>query len=259
MGVFMFFLFFTAFASEEAKKSSGDRFISVCKQVQNNNIYDASPSERALYEDLKRQYYLEKCELLWLYVSKQETLVLPNIGVDDFRMLSHMETVVYLNLKGNQVSNAELLPDIPQLRYLNLENNALESLKNIPDFPNLKTLILANNDIKNIEGIRQMPSLEEVDLRSNQITDLWPVVGLSELDAFHVSNNTISNILPILYLPNIISLSLHNNPVRFCPRGTWTIIKGKKIDISPFFQHYCIHLRQQETQNMLSFMTEDDE
>jgi internalin A len=231
----------------------------VCKQVKNNNVYDASPSEQALYTELKRQYYLEGCERLWLYISKQETLVLQGLGVNDFRMLSNLETVVYLNLKDNHVSKAEFLPKIPQLRYLNLEKNKLLSLDKMPEYPNLHTLVLGQNNITNIDAVRQMPRLQFIDLSSNEITDMWPVAGLEEIRALHVSNNSVSNILPILYLPKVVSLSLHNNPVRFCPRGTWTIINRKKIDISPFFQHYCIHLRRQEAQNMLSFKGVDDE
>ena len=251
-------LLLLSMALAETDPPQKHRFVSVCKQVQNNNIYDVSPSEKSLYVELKKQYYLDDCDMLWMFIDKQERLIIKDQSIQDFSLLSGHSTVLYLNIEGNSVSQTAHLPNIPQLRYLNLKDNQLSDLKGMPNYPDLHTLIIADNQLVDITGIDQLSALKWVDLSSNEISNIWPIVKLTLLRTLYVADNNISNILPTFYMENALSLSLHNNPVRFCPRGTWTRVQGQKIDVPPFLQHYCIHLRQQEAKALFSFKPKSD-
>ena len=251
--------YFLPLAFADGTEETKHRFVSVCKQVINHNVYDASPSEQSIYRTLKEQYYLDNCEMLWKFVDQQEKLVITHEGIQDFHPLDGHSHLLYLNIEGNALTKAENLPTIPQLRYLNLNGNQLENLNGSPEYPELKTLLIEDNELNDIEEIHQYTSLEWIDLSGNQITNLWPIRKLSNVKTLYVSDNKVSNILPLFYLESAVSLGLDGNPIRFCPRGTWTRVNGQKLIVPPFIQHYCIHLRQQETQSFFSFTSNSDE
>ena len=255
----MILLYMATNAMAEEESNSKHRFVSVCKQVTNKNIYDASPSEQAIYSVLKGQYFLEDCDLLWQFINQQERLVITNQEIKDFHLLDGHNHLLYLNIEGNALAQSESLPNIPQLRYLNLSHNKLQNFQNAPEYPQLKTLLVNHNALNNIEDIMQYPTLEWIDISSNEVVNIWPVHQLQELKTFYASDNNISNILPLFNLESVISLALNDNPIRFCPRGTWTRVDGQRMVVPAFIQHYCIHLRQQETKAIFKNESNTDE
>jgi hypothetical protein len=234
------------------------RFVSVCTQIQNENMHDVSSDEYTLFIELKKQYYLDDCNYLWLYLNKQESILIQNVSIGDFRLLSNLETLRYLSLNNNLIQDSASLPNLPQLRYLNLSNNKLTDFKGIPDYPNLTVLRASDNQITSIESLRGLRSLEVLDLTNNAIESLWPLTELVEIQELFADNNQTSNILPILYLPEIRTLSLEQNPIRFCPRGAWTRVQNQTLEMTPFLQSFCINQRKQELKSLVSFRSGHD-
>lgn len=229
------------------------RFVSVCTQIQNENMYDVSSDEYTLFIELKKQYYLDDCHYLWLYLNKQESIQIQSVSVSDFQMLSNLETLRYLSLNNNLIQDSAALPNLPQLRYLNLSQNNLTDFEGIPDYPNLTVLRASDNKIASIESLRGLHSLEVLDLTNNEIESLWPLTELMKIQELFADNNQTRNILPILYLPDIHTLSLEQNPIQFCPRGSWTRIQNQTIEVTPFLKNYCINQRKQELKSLVPF------
>ena len=99
--------YFLPLAFADGTEETKHRFVSVCKQVINHNVYDASPSEQSIYRTLKEQYYLDNCEMLWKFVDQQEKLVITHEGIQDFHLLDGHSHLLYLNVEGNALSKTK--------------------------------------------------------------------------------------------------------------------------------------------------------
>lgn len=147
-----------------------------------------------------------------------------NQGLDKFpgNILNHLE-VTNLNLNDNEI---EEIPDwiiaLQNLKVLYLNNNQLTNFEILCELPQLEVLHLNENQIKAIpERISQLKNLKRLYLNHNLITDLpYDICELSQLKQLLLAHNQLIE-LPqnIGNLTRLNSLILFHNRLESIPHS----------------------------------------
>ena len=121
-------------------------------------------------------------------------LSLSNTKVDDFSALSNMDSLYWLALDGNAIRGLPPLPD--SLHYLYLTNNAISDIGVLADLPSLREVRLSGNAIRSLAPLAGLSRLKHVFLNDNQVRDLAPL-NLESLVELHLRNNAVRGIGPL--------------------------------------------------------------
>jgi RNA polymerase sigma factor (sigma-70 family) len=123
------------------------------------------------------------------------------------------QSVIYLNLSGNQITDASPLAELENLRYLNLDNNQISDTSSLYGLDNLLSLGLSENQITDISSLGSFDNLMYLWLGNNQLSDISPLNGLVGLQYLRLENNQLTDISPLSGLVNLEFLMLFHNQI----------------------------------------------
>lgn len=150
-----------------------------------------------------------------------ETAVLSGNRLEDISVLSKSaESLKYVNLDKNEISDISALNNCSSLKVLEINNNKLTDLKALENLAELNTLCASNNELESVEGIGFCSKLNYIDLSDNKITDTSDLPEITPIDnkktVIDLSNNKIDK----LTLPNneYKFVALYGNNIPDCSR-----------------------------------------
>lgn len=125
-----------------------------------------------------------------------------------------LQSLIYLDLKGNSIKDISPLKELIQLQYLDLSLNSIKYIEPLANLKNLKNLKLRNNDIEEISPLKDLKKLINLELGTNKIIDLSPLTELTDLQYLDLYYNRITNISPLENLTKMKILFLGVNTIR---------------------------------------------
>lgn len=124
------------------------------------------------------------------------------MGNEQFPVFPLLTKLVCMN---SRLSSLTLL-NCPNLVYLNCRGNNLTDLEGIDKLRQLQTLICSSNNIASLDGISECTQLEVLDCQNNMITSIEPVLSLANLRIFGCMKNRLAaddlTISKLEHLPN---------------------------------------------------------
>ena len=128
------------------------------------------------------------------------SLMYLNVGgnqVSDLRPLANLTNLWGLSLWYNQVTDISPLSSLTALTYLNLADNYVSDLSPLANLINLEKLDLFDNDVVNILPLTDLKNLKELILTDNHIKDFSPLAGLMDLQVLWIKRNPIKDLRPL--------------------------------------------------------------
>lgn len=140
-------------------------------------------------------------------------------GVSDVGFLSGLMNLTYLDLRNNNIADAQLtvlkeLTDqhLLDLKTLGISNNPITSLAPLESFLNLETLYLDGLQVGDYTPLAQLTKLQKISLAENAISDLAPLAGtlekLKDLRSLYLQNNSFSDLSPLATFNRLTELWL---------------------------------------------------
>lgn len=107
-------------------------------------------------------------------ITEIETLrviTVPNTRVSDISVLNtnKLYSLTSINLKGNGITDASALKNIPTLKTITLSENKLTSIDFISSLTAPESLYFNDNEIENVDVVYDLSTLTELDVSSNCI------------------------------------------------------------------------------------------
>ncbi|MGO5074155.1 leucine-rich repeat domain-containing protein [Clostridium sporogenes] len=125
-----------------------------------------------------------------------------------------LSSITKLELSGKGIKDLQGLESMKDtLTYLDLSNNEISDISSLKELINLNKLVLHKNKIGSIKPIEYLKSLKEVDLSNNIIGDITALGGLSQLTRLDLSKNGVVSIANLSGLENLQYLSLYENKI----------------------------------------------
>ncbi|AZA58597.1 leucine-rich repeat domain-containing protein [Chryseobacterium shandongense] len=120
--------------------------------------------------------------------------------------LRKLESLKYLNISNNMITNIDSVVNLPELEVLHANNNSIHSVRNLDMFSNLREIYLSNNLIEDVVFLLDNTSLTTIDLHSNKITDLIPLKTLFDVSLIGIEVTS--------WKKNVISINhnINTNP-----------------------------------------------
>jgi Leucine-rich repeat (LRR) protein len=148
----------------------------------------------------------------------RETINKPNGSIYD----SDLESITAIDATYGGISNLSGLEYCVNLTQLNLFDNQLSDASILSELPNLESLDLSCNPI-NISTLSGLHSLKELSLRGwplyssasfycpMEISDIEPLLNLTNLTNLDISFNHLSNTSINIYIPKLQSRGVEVN------------------------------------------------
>ena len=146
------------------------------------------------------------------HLTKVESLLLSDCGIQDIGFLSELKELTILNLNDNEIIDITSLKSLNKLTDLSLNNNNITDITSLESLTNLLRLYLSDNNITNIVSLKDLKKIEFLDLGENNITDIAVLKNLTNLSDLNLSNNNITDITALKELP-LIQLNISNNNI----------------------------------------------
>ncbi|MHB1454447.1 MAG: InlB B-repeat-containing protein [Saccharofermentanales bacterium] len=130
--------------------------------------------------------------------------------------LSHLTNLYTLNLSNNQISDISILGNLSILKNLydlRLDNNQISDIRALGNLTNLRYLGLSGNQLSDITTLGGLINLEQLFLLNNQIIDISALSGLNKLEYLHLGYNQISEISSLNSISNLTDLYLSSNQI----------------------------------------------
>ncbi|MCW7999956.1 hypothetical protein CFK35_19020, partial [Clostridium sp. cpc1] len=125
-----------------------------------------------------------------------------------------LSSITKLELSGKGIKDLQGLESMKDtLTYLDLSNNEISDISSLKGLINLNKLVLHKNKIGSIKPIEYLKSLKELDLSNNIIGDITALGGLSQLTRLDLSKNGVVSIANLSGLENLQYLSLYENKI----------------------------------------------
>jgi len=118
-----------------------------------------------------------------------------------------------LNAPGRGIQDLSGIENCTSLMYLELRDNEITDITPIGQLTNLLWLQLWNNQISNIAPLASLTNLEWLHLWNNQVSDISPLAGLTNLRWLYIHSNPISNLGPLSALTNLTTLLAGDGPI----------------------------------------------
>ena len=143
--------------------------------------------------------------LRWLNLDDQ--------GITNIAGLEHATQLQGLGLARNQIDNYAPLAQLPKLRTLYLWANNIRDLNVLPVMSQLHFLDLNWNQITDTRRLSNFTKLTTLLIQGNNITDVKPLAQLTHLRDLRLLGNKISDVAPLSDLMNLQELHLQGNPI----------------------------------------------
>lgn len=138
---------------------------------------------------------------------------LANNHFEQLDVLTSLQFLIKLDLKGNRLSSLSLFEDpstFQYLQYLDLSKNSIQILSNF-SLPRLETLKLSFNQITKIENFSGHASLKSLELRGNKLVSLENLHNLTALEELWLGENTINSLNGIANAPCLKKIHVRKN------------------------------------------------
>lgn len=135
------------------------------------------------------------------------------LTIDDDLTDRAMQTLRWLNLDDQGITNIAGLEHATQLQGLLLGKNQIDNYAPLAQLPKLTTLYLWTNSISDLNVLPVLPQLDLLDLNWNQISDISLLAGFTKLRTLMINGNKISDVEPLAKLTNLRNLSLSFNDI----------------------------------------------
>ena len=143
-----------------------------------------------------------------------------NTNVTDISVLNNLsvvtkESIQYLFLNNNNITNLNNLSGFKNVLHLHCETNKLENLNGIENMQKLTQIYASNNllgnlesnseksDVDGIKALENITTLESVDFRTNSIIWIDYIKNCNKIDTLFLSQNTRLNSDSLLNIKNI--------------------------------------------------------
>lgn len=164
--------------TSDLQKLFDDNYSHVNASVLIGNFSSSSASSAIRLNDGKYDYYFHTTnqfsDLTYLksLVFIRDGLYIGNVGMKDVSAISHIKGIQTLWLRGNNLTSVSDLACSETLTYLDVSMNKLSDFSFLAKFPNLKRLYLGSsdkpeketNDIGLLDGLENYKNLEFIDL-----------------------------------------------------------------------------------------------
>ena len=164
--------------TSDLQKLFDDNYSHVNASVLIGNFSSSSASSAIRLNDGKYDYYFHTTnqfsDLTYLksLVFIRDGLYIGNVGMKDVSAISHIKGIQTLWLRGNSLTSVSDLACSETLTYLDVSMNKLSDFSFLAKFPNLKRLYLGSsdkpeketNDIGLLNGLENYKNLEFIDL-----------------------------------------------------------------------------------------------
>ena len=164
--------------TSDLQKLFDDNYSHVNASVLIGNFSSSSASSAVRLNDGKYDYYFHTTnqfsDLTYLksLVYIRDGLYIGNVGMKDVSAISHIKGIQTLWLRGNSLTSVSDLACSETLTYLDVSMNKLSDFSFLAKFPNLKKLYLGSsdkpeketNDIGLLDGLENYKNLEFIDL-----------------------------------------------------------------------------------------------
>ena len=164
--------------TSDLQKLFDDNYSHVNASVLIGNFSSSSASSAIRLNDGKYDYYFHTTnqfsDLTYLksLVFIRDGLYIGNVGMKDVSAISHIKGIQTLWLRGNSLTSVSDLACSETLTYLDVSMNKLSDFSFLAKFPNLKKLYLGSsdkpeketNDIGLLDGLEKYKNLEFIDL-----------------------------------------------------------------------------------------------
>lgn len=164
--------------TSDLQKLFDDNYSHVNASVLIGNFSSSSASSAVRLNDGKYDYYFHTTnqfsDLTYLksLVYIRDGLYIGNVGMKDVSAISHIKGIQTLWLRGNSLTSVSDLACSETLTYLDVSMNKLSDFSFLAKFPNLKRLYLGSsdkpeketNDIGLLDGLENYKNLEFIDL-----------------------------------------------------------------------------------------------
>jgi len=124
------------------------------------------------------------------------------------------DSIVWLNLRGNNLETISDLPLMPNLKSLDLDQNRLRNFENLENAPRLMNLNAAQNEISSMDSLTSLNTLMNLDLSENNLVDLSGIESLHGLEELSLRLNSIYEISNLGSLNKLKLLLLSKNNIK---------------------------------------------
>ena len=137
-------------------------------------------------------------------------------GITDLKGLEFARNLVNLHLggEGNHITDLSPLATLNSLMDLNVGGNQIANLRPLSNLTNLNGLSLWNNQVTDVSPLASLTALIYLNLANNRVSDLSPLANLISLETLDLTHNHIGNINPLSGLTNLRTLWITENPVK---------------------------------------------
>lgn len=123
------------------------------------------------------------------------------------------QTLEWLTLEGEQITDIGVLDRLWKLKVLSLTRCEIGDISSIKALTNLEYLYLSENNIADITALANVRSLKQIALNDNLISDISVLADKSEIEVLYLQNNQIQDLSPLQELTQIERLNLDNNRI----------------------------------------------
>lgn len=182
------------------------------------------------YSNIKNVEYLTRLPML-------TTLNLRGNHITDLTYLPYMHPL-------NQLDLAYQAPDYIRdispmaymansMQYLTLQGNKISNISPLANFRALKYLSIRDNRITSIAALENMAVLSGLDMTINLITDLTPLANNHMLNMIIADHNLITSVEPLRNIPKLAQVSFkHNYITDVSPLADMPFMKSMAFDFN---------------------------
>ena len=179
-------------------------------QIKNSNIEDLEVNGTKIttfkwvtnFNNLKRLYatfYLKSFTVYesiseFVSLKKIETLIAP---INDVKILTQLKSLKTVYLEGDEILNAELLNDLPNLTHFGIASKSIKDFNFLRRLTELEVLDLDDAEIDNLDVLSELIKLKVLRINNTNISTLEPLKNLSNLEIIHFSNTKIESLEPL--------------------------------------------------------------
>lgn len=121
-------------------------------------------------------------------------LYLNHNEISDIAELAKLEALSTLELNDNKIKDIEALSAVSSLADLQLNDNQITSLVPLSDAEKLGRLYIKNNKLKNLDGLEHSLELTELLASGNEIENLDGLTNCTVLEMLNINENKVSDI-----------------------------------------------------------------
>jgi len=148
------------------------------------------------------------------------SFVLVGGTVDNFSPLSNLTKLTNLEIRGNDVENGMMAPDLKWMSKLTSltgliigasnELRNLVSLEGIPSLPKLTAATFSSASPEDLAPLLALSGLKKLDLTDSEIADLTPLSGLLKLEELNLFGVTVEDFSPLAECPALKILNVYS-------------------------------------------------